>query len=105
MQLMISWIINKNKFKLTGGGEYTVCISAEGQDLFSYKCLWYDIKPSDGEAPTLELWGIWSTPSLSLLLGPLLSGVVAPGRFLSMGQIELFDHLNCMQTNKLMFNC
>ena len=35
--------------------------------------LWngYDIKQSDGEAPTLEIWGMWSTPSLSLLWGPL----------------------------------
>ena len=39
----------------------------------------------------LELWGIWSTPSLPLLTGPLRPGVVAPDRILSMGQIELFD--------------
>ena len=25
----------------------------------------------DGEALVLELWGMWSTPSLPLLLGPL----------------------------------
>ena len=37
----------------------------------------------------LELWGMWSTTSLPLLLGPLWLGVVAPGRVLSMGQIEL----------------
>ena len=38
----------------------------------------------------LELWGIWSTPSLPLLPGPLWLGVVAPEMVLSMGQIELF---------------
>ena len=51
----------------------------------------YDTKPSDGEAPVLELWEMWSTPSLPLLPGPLFLEVVAHERFLSMGQIELFD--------------
>ena len=40
----------------------------------------------------LELWGMWNTPSLSSLPGTLRPGVVAPLRFLSMGQIEL----NCI---------
>ena len=49
----------------------------------------YDTKQSDGEAPVmLELWGMWSTPSLP---GPLWPEVGALDRFLSMGQIELFD--------------
>ena len=39
----------------------------------------------------MELWGMWSTPSLPLLPSPLWSGVVAPDRVLSIGQIELFD--------------
>ena len=39
----------------------------------------------------LELWGMWNTPLLPLLLGPLGTGVEAPDRVLSMGQIELFD--------------
>ena len=34
-----------------------------------------------------------STPSLPLPPGSLRPGVVAPDRVLSMGQIELFDHL------------
>ena len=34
---------------------------------------------------------MWSTPSLPLLPGSLSSGVVAPDRVLSIGQIELFD--------------
>ena len=37
----------------------------------------------------LELWGMQSTPSLPPLPTPLWSGVVAPDRALSMGQIEL----------------
>ena len=56
----------------------------------------YVIKQSDGEVPVmLGLWGIWSTPSLPLLPGPLWAGVVAPDRVQSMGQIEL----NCLQTD------
>ena len=37
----------------------------------------------------LELWGMQSTPSWPSLPGPLWSGMVAPDRVLSMGQIEL----------------
>ena len=42
-----------------------------------------------------------STPSFSLLPGPLWLSVVAPDSALSMGQIELFHHLNSVQTNDL----
>ena len=50
------------------------------------ECFGYDTKQSDGEVPVmLGLWGIWSTPSLPLLPGPLWPGVVAPDRALSMG--------------------
>ena len=53
----------------------------------------YDTKQSDGEVPILrELWGMQHTSSLQLLPGPLWSGVVAPDRILSLGQIEL----NCV---------
>ena len=39
----------------------------------------YDTKQSDGEVPVMpELLGIWSTPSLPLLSGPLWPGVVVP---------------------------
>ena len=55
------------------------------------ECPKYDIKNSDGEAPALELWGMWSTSSLPSLTGPLWLGVVAPDRVLYMGQIEMFD--------------
>ena len=50
--------------------EYTNCISAEGEDSPN-KCPGCDTKPSDGEAPVLELWGMWSAPSMLLLPGPL----------------------------------
>ena len=56
----------------------------------------YDTKQSDGEASVmLELWGMRSTLSLPLLLGPLWSGIVASDR----SQIELnCNHakLHCM---------
>ncbi len=59
----------------------------------SYECPGYDTKQSDGEVPVmLELWRIQSTPSLSMLLGPLWPRVVVPERVLPMGQIEL----NCV---------
>ena len=70
--------------QLAGAVEYTDSIPNE--------CPGYDSKQSDGEVPVmLEFWGMWNTPSLPLLPGPLLSRVVAPDRVLSMGQIELFD--------------
>ena len=55
------------------------------------ECPAYDTKASDGEALASELWGMWSTPSLPSLPGPLWPGVVAPDRVLSMSQKELFD--------------
>ena len=39
----------------------------------------------------LELCGLRGNPSLPSHPGPLLAGVVAPDRFLSMGKIELVD--------------
>ena len=44
---------------------------------------------------------MWSTSLLLLLPGPLWPGVAAPDKNLSMGQIELFDYLNSVQTIKL----
>ena len=50
------------------------------------ECSGYDTKQSDGEVPAvLELWGMWSTPSLPLLPGPLWPGVLALDKALSMG--------------------
>ena len=54
------------------------------------ECPAYGTKQSFGEVPVmLELWVMRSTPSLPSLPGPLCSGVVAPYKVLSMGQIEL----------------
>ncbi len=44
----------------------------------------------------LELWGMWSTPSLLSLPGPLWPGVVAPDRVFSMGLIELHECLESL---------
>ena len=50
------------------------------------ECPGYDTKQSDCEVPViLGPWVIRSPPSLPLLPGPLLPGVVAPDRALSMG--------------------
>ena len=46
------------------------------------------LKQSDGEALVmLELEGMWSSPLLPLLPGPLWPGLVAPGRVRSIVQI------------------
>ena len=46
----------------------------------------YDTKQPDGGVPLmLEVWGMWSTPLLPSLTGPLWPGVVAPDKDLSMG--------------------
>ena len=64
--------------------EYTDCISTE--------CPGYDTKQSDGKAPVmLELWEMQSTTSLPSLPDLLWPGVVASDRFLSMGEIEVFN--------------
>ena len=56
------------------------------------KCPGYYTNQSDGEGSVmLKLRGIQSTPSLTLLQGPLWPGVGAPDRTLSMGQ----KGLNC----------
>ena len=56
------------------------------------ECPVNDTKQSDCKALViLELWGMWSTPSLPSLPGQLWIGVVVPDRVLSMGQVELLD--------------
>ena len=75
----------------TGAVEYTDFTSRDGSDTPKSVSWIWDLK-SDGEAPVmLELWGMWSTPSLLSLPGLLRPGVVASDRVLFMGQIELFD--------------
>ena len=70
--------------------EYTDCITEEGLTLL-HEWSGYDIKQSDGEAPVLELWKMWSTPSLSLIEGPHWPTGVTRHRTLSSDQIELFN--------------
>ena len=78
---------------LHGALEYTKCISPDVQDSPN-ECPGCDTKQPNGETQVmLELWGIWSTPSLSLLPAPLWSGLVAPDKVLSMTQMEPFDVL------------
>ena len=58
-------------FEYIGRVEYSDCIFTEGQDPSSNGCPGYDTKQSDGAVPVmLDLWGMWSTPSLPLLPGP-----------------------------------
>ena len=50
------------------------------------ECPGYDTKQFDVEVPVmLELWGMWRTLSLPLVLGPLWPGIVAPDRAQYMG--------------------
>ena len=45
------------------------------------ECPVYDTKQSDGEASVmLEIWEMWSTPSLPSILGPLWPRVVIPDK-------------------------
>ena len=46
----------------------------------------------NSEALVLELWCLWSTPSLPLLPGRLWPGVVVPIRVSSMDQIDPFEN-------------
>ena len=57
--------------QLAGAVEYTDCFSIEGLD-HPNEYPAYDTKQSDSEVPVMmELWGMWSTPSLPSLPGPL----------------------------------
>ena len=59
-----------------------------------HECPGCDTEQSDGEAPVnLEFRWVRSAPSLALLPGPLLPGVVAPGGALSVVWIELTAYL------------
>ena len=100
--IMQTWIIElPSRLRLSN----TPIASLQRGKISSNECPVYDIKPSHREVPFLELWEIWSTPSLSVLPCPLWSRVVAPDRFLSMGQIEIFDHLTvCKQMDDVLLN-
>ena len=83
LDLQHAVLTKKNDYPAQSAGavEYTDCISAKVKNSRNV-CLAYDIKPSDGDAPVLELWETWSTPSLLLLPGPLWSCVLALDRVL-----------------------
>ena len=61
-----------------GAADYTDCISQ--------RVSWYMILNN-----LMEILGMWITPSLPSLPGPLWPVVVTPDRVPSVGQIELFD--------------
>ena len=66
-----------------------------------YECPVSDTKQFNGEAPViLELWGMWSTPSLPLIPGLLWPRQSVPVRVPSMGPTELLV-LNCNTWNYL----
>ena len=51
---------------------------------------------------SLELWGIWNTPLLPLLPGPLWPGQVAPYRVQSMGQREQTIKRDSVSTSRFL---
>ena len=64
------------------------------KQVFQWLMSWIrHLTASDVEAPVLEFWWIWSTLPLPLLPVPLLLRLVVPVRVPSLGQIELFYHL------------
>ena len=72
--------------------EHTDCTSAMGYD-FPIEYLRYQAKLSDGELSVkVDLWGMRSTPLLTLFPSPLTPGLVAPERVLPISQTKL----NCV---------
>ena len=65
-------------------------VAVEYTDYSSAECPGYDTKQSKGKAPVmLELWGMFSTPSLRSLPRPLWPRVIAADRAIFMGKIEI----------------
>ena len=95
LYLACAWRITQNKFCPVGWGcrIYPLLFCREVRHPSPNECLGYAANQSDGEASVmLLLWRMLSTLSLPSLPGSLWPGVVAPDRFLSIGQIEL----NCI---------
>ena len=68
------------------------------------ECPRYDTKQPDGEVPVmLELWGMWSTPSLQLLPSQLWPWVVAPDRApiyeINRTNLHTYTKLNYLKQN------
>ena len=78
----------------------SVRVLSKGQiELVSW--VWHSTT-SDGETPVLELWGMWSIPSLPLLSDLLWLGVALPARVPSSSQIKLFNPLTmCNQSTNI----
>ena len=81
--------------------EYANRISTEGQDTTPTSDLY--MTSSDGEASTLELWGMWSTSLLPLVPSPLYLRMVIPVRLYGTKRI---NHLTvCKQKTDITLNC
>ena len=66
------------------------------------KCSGYDAKQSYDEVPVrLDIWAMWSTPSLQSLPDPFRLGMVTPERVVSMGQISFWPFNSVYQQNVL----
>ena len=77
---------------MAGAVKYINYMTAEEYDPPYLECSGYDTKQSDCEALIMhEIWEIRNTLSLPLLPGPFWSGVLAPDRVMSFGQIQRFD--------------
>ena len=74
--------------------QLSLCRVVRPPPTHTHKCPGYDANQSDVKASVmLELWGIRNTTSLPWLPDLLGPRIVAPDMVLSIGQIELFDHL------------
>ena len=82
-------LLSLNFAQSVGAVEYRLLLCREVRPPPAHKCPGFD-KQSDGEIPImLELWGMYSIPSLLLLPGPHCPRGVASDRVLTIVQIEL----------------
>ena len=85
---MKPWICQPSRLVVGGAVEYTDTSLHWGKKKTPNERPRYDIKQSDGEAPTLENWGMRNIPSLPLLQGPLWLRLETPDWVLFRGQTE-----------------
>ena len=81
------------------GLEYVDCIRLQRgktppPDTKGLSLVWL-LTASDGEVSFLEIWGLWSIPSLRLLPGLLWPGRVGTIQVPPIGQIDLFKNYSC----------
>ena len=60
---------------------------------------------SDGEIPVLEIWKVWNTLSLSLLLGPIGPGMIVPVTVPYIVQVNLFKIIRIWSECLILYNC